>query len=418
MTAIRDLPGIAHLTGVLRNPSQPIPVFLAAAGPSLDSIAPLFPEISKRCVVVAVDTSLKLIRDAGVDPDFAVVVDPQYWNSRHLDRAFAPRTCLIAESAVYPPVLRHPFQRAFLCASLFPLGEFVENRLDPKGRLGAGGSVAATAWDFARRLGPSALWIGGLDLAFPDLKTHFKGALFENRALAESTRFNPLETWSVRALGDGKPFQAPSASGGFVLTDRRLSLYAAWFESRIQRVPELPNYRLSDEGIAIAGLSRVSEKELLALPVQRNHINQRLQEAFIRIEETFNKQRIPRDARYQEALGELLEGLKQINALAEEGFRIADRAYQQRKQCRNPEEPGHYDQDGIFKTLERIDKEIRESAVKDVAGFLFPPFEALEQERAETEPLLRYLEVSANLYRSLKETAKYNLDVLEKCTKG
>ena len=187
--AIRDLPGISRLAGCLAAPArQPgaeaFPVLLAAAGPSLDEIAPYVRDLAERCVIVAVDTSLRFFLDRDIDPDFVVAVDPQYWNGRHLDRCPAPCTCLIAESAVYPPVLRHPFSRIFLCASLFPLGGFIEDRLDPKGKLGAGGSVATSAWDFARILRPSALWIAGLDMAFPGLKTHFQGALFEDRVLA------------------------------------------------------------------------------------------------------------------------------------------------------------------------------------------------------------------------------------------
>ncbi|MDR2103460.1 MAG: DUF115 domain-containing protein, partial [Treponema sp.] len=286
--AVRDLPGIAHLENcLLRAPGEPFPVFLAAAGPSLDRLEPFLGAVAERCVILAVDTSLRFLLKRGIDPDFAVAVDPQYWNARHLDRAPARRTALIAESAVYPPVLRHPFRRIFLCGSLFPLGRFIEDRLDPKGALGAGGSVAAAAWDFARILGASSIWIAGLDLAFPELKTHFKGALFEDRALAESLRLNPLETWSVRALRDGRPFHAPSADGGRVLTDQRLSLYAAWFENRFRQFPQIPNYRLSAEGIALSGISPSSPQALLALPIRRREINRTLEEVFTRIDGAF-----------------------------------------------------------------------------------------------------------------------------------
>ncbi|MDR2485444.1 MAG: DUF115 domain-containing protein [Treponema sp.] len=416
MTAIRDLPGINRLAGILRTLPAPIPVFLAAAGPSLDSIVPFLPEIRKRCVVVAVDTSLRLILEAGVDPDFAVVVDPQYWNSRHLDRAPAPRTCLIAESAVYPPVLGHPFERAFLCASLFPLGGFIEDRLDPKGRLGAGGSVATAAWDFARILGTSAVWIAGLDLSYPGFKTHYKGALFEHRALAESNRFNPLETWSVKALRDGRPFYGPSATGGSVLTDHRLSLYAAWFENRFQDAPEPRNYRLSGEGFAISGLITASIEELLALPVRRDEINQGMNRVFAQVDEDFNHpDRITRrSAQYQAVLKELFEGLERIKSCAEEAAETAESACRRFK-SRNgkPEQtPAHQERERIFRKLDETNKRITESTVKDVAGFLFSPVP--EPERIETASFSRYLESSAKLYRSLAEAAGYNLEVLRR----
>ncbi|MCL2374654.1 MAG: DUF115 domain-containing protein, partial [Treponema sp.] len=224
LQAVRDIPGISRLEGILAG--RDIPVFLAAAGPTLDAAGPMIGEIAKRCVIVAVDTSLRFLLSRSVDPDFVVSVDPQYWNYRHLDRAAAAKTWLVAESAVYPPVLRGEFGGIFLCGSFFPLGRFIEEKVDPKGDLGAGGSVATSAWDFARLLGAKAVWIAGLDLSFPELKTHFRGAVFEERSHAESMRFGTGETWNFRALRDGQPFQAKRQGGGEVLTDKRLSLYA------------------------------------------------------------------------------------------------------------------------------------------------------------------------------------------------
>ncbi|MDR1788490.1 MAG: DUF115 domain-containing protein [Treponema sp.] len=273
LPALRDLPGVCRLEGLLEGAA---PVFLAAGGPSLDDAGPFLRDAWERCLVIAVDTSLRFLLARGIAPDFVVSVDPQYWNYRHLDRQDAPETSLVAEPAVYPPCLRRPFAGVFLAGSSLPLGRRVEERVDRKGDLAAGGSVAATAWDFARTLRPSSIWIAGLDLAFPGLKTHFKGAVFEDRALAESARLCPAETWALRALLGGQPFRARDTDGGQVLSDRRLSLYAAWFASRFERYPGLANYRLrppgSPPGLAVEGLSDASPDALRALPRRREAI--------------------------------------------------------------------------------------------------------------------------------------------------
>ncbi|MCL2480011.1 MAG: DUF115 domain-containing protein, partial [Treponema sp.] len=119
LPAIRDMPGIGRLKNLLQG--SDIPVFLAAAGPTLDVTSGIMPEIAKRALVIAVDTSLRFVLGTGTEPDFAVSLDPQYWNFRHLDRTKTANTCLIAESAVYPACLRHPFKSVYLCGSLFPL---------------------------------------------------------------------------------------------------------------------------------------------------------------------------------------------------------------------------------------------------------------------------------------------------------
>ncbi|GHV94527.1 hypothetical protein AGMMS50293_08470 [Spirochaetia bacterium] len=445
MSAIRDLPGISRLTGfaaaihtpcagggtvaanaatadtvaspdVTRSGAEALPVFLAAAGPGLDSVGPLLPEISRCCIVVAVDTSLRFLIKHGVDPDFVLVVDPQFWNSRHLDRSSGHRTRLIAESAVYPPVLRLPFKGIYLCGSLFPLGSFIEQRVDPKGPLGAGGSVATTAWDFARTLGAQDIWIAGLDLAFPGLKTHFRGALFEDRSHAESGRRSPAETWLVRALRDGIPFLAPAASGGQVLTDRRLSLYAAWFENRFHRHPEVRNHSLSPSGLAIAGLEPVDAATLLALPDRREEINQRLDAAFSRIENDFfaPEESRRRTERYENAVSTLLHGLENIKNAAEKGAKNAEQAM---RRSLNPSE-----QKKILANLDEITQAITQSEVKEVAGFLFPPAEVANMSRegapADTQspgdPFRAYLKSSVRLYRSLAEAAEFNLRELKR----
>jgi hypothetical protein len=349
-----------------------------------------------------------------VDPDFAVVVDPQYWNARHLDRSAAPRTHLISESAVYPPVLRHPFRGRFLCGSLFPLGRFIEVRLDPKGDLGAGGSVATTAWDFARVLGASSIWIAGLDLSFPELKTHFRGALFEDRSHAESSRRIPAETWVFRALRDGRPFLAPAAGGGQVLTDHRLSLYASWFEHRFREYPAVRNYSLSPGGLAIAGLEAASPEELLALPERRDEINQRLETLFSTIKSDFTGPEAVRQRaeQYEKAQKILLDGLRDIKARAEEAAEWAGTALRRSRHV----VPQAAEQDRILKKLDRANRAIADSEVREVTGFLFPQASELEAglRPGITDPFLHHLEFSALFYRALAEAAGYNLKALLK----
>ncbi|MCL2068205.1 MAG: DUF115 domain-containing protein [Treponema sp.] len=406
MDAIRDLPGISALEGI----ADSAPVFLAAAGPSLDLLREHLPEIHRRCIVIAVDTSLRFFVKNGVHPDFVLIVDPQFWNSRHLDRCAqicAQHTCLVAESAVYPPVLKLPFKRRYLCGSLFPLGEFIEKRVDPKGRLGAGGSVATTAWDFARHLGAKQIWLAGLDLAFPGLKTHFRGALFEEISLSESHRTKPAETWLLRALRDGLPFSAPSTSGGQVLTDRRLSLYAAWFENRFSQHPEISNYSLFSGGLAINGLESKNIEDLIALPVRRGEIDERLETIFAHIEASFFKpqEKNARDERYKKAVSTLLGGLQRVKTAAERGKATAEKALKTR--------PNPIERDKILKIMDEVARIIANSEVKEAAGFLFPPAESAETEGKEGDPFNIFLKSSAALYRSLAQAVEANLGELE-----
>ena len=402
MNAIRDLPGISRLAALAAQEEaapqgKPLPVFLAAGGPSLDGIAAALPEIRKRCIVVAVDTSLGFMQRNGVHPDFALVVDPQFWNSQHLHRCTGSHTRLVIESAAYPPVLRLPFKGMYLCGSLFPLGKFIEERVDPKGELGAGGSVATSAWDFARILGAREIWIAGLDLAYPGLKTHFRGARFEEKALSQSRRIHPAETWLLHALREGGPFSAQAMSGGQVLTDHRLSFYAAWFENRFRQFPGVRNFSLSPDGLAISGLEPAAAGAILELPPRRKEIDERLEAAFSRIEnDFFDQEEIRRRAeRYNVAVAALRGGLEKITAACKKGEAIAARALRS---------PGAADEKTLA-ALDEINSFITGSEVKDISGFLFPA-EALAGTEEAGDGLRTYLESSIRLYRSLAEAVE------------
>ena len=438
MSALRDYPGISRLEGLvckeqktesgeqrtINNSQSAFPVFLAAAGPSLDNIKPLLRDIYDRCVIVAVDTSLRFFLQNGIQPDFVVVVDPQFWNSRHLDRCIslldnqqadrsqassvcgAFRTALIAETAVYPTIMSLPFKNKFVCSSMFPLGTFVEILVDPKGRLAAGGSVATSAWDFARTLGAQEIWIAGLDLAFPGLKTHFRGARFEVLSNSKSCRFNPVEKWVVRALRDGFPFKANSAAGGQVLTDKRLSLYAAWFENYFSKYPHVKNFSLFQKGISIQGIQPADTEKFLALPRRRDEIDKCVNEAFSKIENEFNAppEKQTRRERYKNAVSELNNGLENVKNEAAKGVEIARHAINNKISIS--------EQDKIFKDLEAIMRHVTGSKFIEITDFmaLFVEDEKDERKSIEgEEPFRIYLNTCLELFLKVLKAAEFYL---------
>jgi hypothetical protein len=310
---------------------------------------------------------------------------------------------------VYPPLLRHHFGGIFLCGSFFSLGRFIEARVDQKGELGAGGSVATSAWDFARRLGGGQIWIAGLDLSFPELKTHFKGARFEEKSHVESGRFSPAESWNFRALRDGQPFRARRQGGGTVLTDKRLSLYAAWFEHRFSQFPDTRNYSISPGGLEIKGLEYSLPEDFLTLPFRRKEIDILLEEAYAEIDEDFGSAGAKkiREESFEKARNSLLEGLHYIKTLAEDAAEQAGSAALRNRL-------GHLsnlEQEKALKNLDAANKTIAKSDVKEIAGFLFPETNGWEEEiAAKTQDALgRHLEFSARFYRALADSASLNL---------
>ena len=227
-------------------------------------------------VVVSVNTSLRACRERGVEPDFTVVVDPQFWASRSLDWTLAVDGVLVAEPSTCPRVFRRETEKFFLCSSLFPLGETLEAAFGEKGRLGAGGSVSTSAWDLARLIGARPLYAAGLDLGFPGMRTHCRGSYPESMWLAAADRFAPVEASGFHALRDIGLFPTRSAGGGVTATDRRMLLYKWWFENQLRMHPECEAMTLSPQGVAISGMPVARIEDALGLPIVRPEIDRRM----------------------------------------------------------------------------------------------------------------------------------------------
>jgi hypothetical protein len=405
---IRDLPGIKQLSGLFD-----FPALLLAAGPSLNGLRGKLKPLAERCIVVAVDTALRFLRDEGVTPDFVVSVDPQYWNTRHLDRCLPEKSVLIAESAVYPGALRNrpPESRAFLCGSLYPLGSFIEKYVGDKGRLGAGGSVASTAWDFAvslvcRAAHPS-IYIAGLDLAFPEFATHYKGALFEENSHVTATRFLPAETNSFHALRDGVPFFAESADGNRVLTDKRLNLYASWFENQMLNRKNINNFRISGMGLAIKGLKTVDTDEILALPPCRPAILELFKQIMDRIFREWNDktEKEARTARYQAAQGALLDGLEAILNITQPILRDIQE-FERLNASTNLNKRG-----ALLKKINDANNAVLKSDVKPIAGFLFPDIDTAAG--PGTADFNQYMAFTKKVYTEINDGIEFTLSAVK-----
>lgn len=389
-------PGVDRLAGLFRG----IPAVVLAAGPSLDLALPHIAEISRRAVVVCVDTALRSLLRSGSEPDFLVVVDPQYWNWRHLAGLSSPASFLVSETAAWPAVFRQARRGAFLGGSLFPLGRRIEAFAGAKGQLGAGGSVATSAWDLCRIMGCAPVWMAGLDLSYPGGQTHARASLFEQRALASGSRLAPASSAQAEALVGGSSFEAPSADGATVRTDQRMTLYAWWFESRFSRPLSPATRSLSESGLGIPGLERGSVEGLLSLPERRAEIDEALGRAAGMARPDGETARAAAD--FEAGLASLLAQLESIARTVEEAAVAAARGRSAFGSGGDPSD--------CIRVLERADESLLALEARDVAGFLLPPLAELLGGGARD--LGESLAQSEALYRKLGESARYHLAVL------
>ncbi|MDY3755780.1 MAG: 6-hydroxymethylpterin diphosphokinase MptE-like protein [Treponema sp.] len=405
----RNLEFLATCDGVKRyeNLGWNLDACVVGAGPSLDEILPHLKEIKERCLLIAVDTALRACLRVGVEPDFVVLGDPQYWNARHLAGLSSPSSVLVTEVAAYPSVFRFPCQEVVLCSSLYPVGKFFSSHGLDKGELGAGGSVATSAWGLARLCGCRRIFLAAVDLSFPGKRTHAHGSTFEEKTHQNSTRLMPSQHSQVSALFSADISVKKSYTGEPVITDQRMELYAWWFESKVAAHPETKNFSLTPQSLAIPGIEAFPLESLLQeppCPQERQEFFANQEKARAKFQE--RQQEIKRH--FHQLYSELKDGLFQLYKAARKGLSLCQETLVLQD---GPNFEAAFSR--IISQLATIDQAIRTSPYHESAALAFPSQQQLdmlyEQAGLSSNPQRATLEKSRILYQRIMEAlAEYN----------
>lgn len=368
---------------------------LVAAGPSLESLLPHIKELSQRLVIIAVDTSYRNLAAHGVDADFLVVTDPQYWNTRHLDFCDISPSILITDSSTHPRALRDYPGPLFMSRSPFPLAGFFEDGfLDIS--LKSGGSVATAAWDLAFVLGCTSLFCAGLDLGFPGKQTHCRGSFFEERVNYLSLRTAGPEQWSWQALHSAPLSITEDYRGMPILTDQRMSVYAAWFKEQMVLRPD-STFNLSPRGAAISGLEHRSWKELKRFP--------RIRQTIEEIKKTLSKkQGNDKKMEMKDRLESLILSLDKALVPVKKALVITRELKKAFAKGEELEE--------MLTELEKLDEQIVLEGAKEIGGFLIQPhLKKIEEDSPGTGEEI--IENSLKLYSQLSRSLQFHRDIFE-----
>ncbi len=395
MPMLSRAPGIYHL----KDRFTGYPGLLLAAGPGLNGLVPHLKELRERMLLICVDTALKPCLDAGVEPDFTILTDPQYWNTRHLDRCRLEKSLLVSDVSSYPSVFRKTRGKIFFCSTPFPLGQYLEERTEIKGKLKSGGSVATAAWDLIRQMGISDIFCGGLDLSFPDKQTHYRGSTFEERVHTLSHRFSTPETHGWHALYSGNPYRTENYRDQAVYTDQRMKIYISWFEQQMADYPRIHTGNLSDKGVKITGMPYQPPEKLMELP--------RCRDALDEILESLREVSVPvSPVQVKNVIFQLIEELQDLSELTNRGWEISRNIPENTVDSRT------------LKELETIDSKLLSSGNKEIIGFFILPLleEFLAEASVQSSPS-QSMENSRTLYRNLTESLNFQIKQLEKAKK-
>lgn len=398
-----EIMNTARDAGEWRERLKGMPAVVVAAGPSLDEVLPFMPGIAERSIVISSDTAARALLRREVVPDFIIIVDPQYWNSRHLDGLDLSKSILISESATHPDVFRHRYLDVFFSGSVFPLGSFLEGENEGRYRLGAGGSVATTAWDFARFTGADPILTAGLDLGFPDERPHFRGCYFEERLFSVNCRTSPYEELLYRYMQGGDPFQSENFDGNPVTTDRRLVVYKQWFEEQLAYRSTVSTASLSRRGVRIEGMDLYTPQNVLSWPAIRDRLRIRLNEVL-----QHEPERAPSS---YDRLETLLKDLQQLKTVALRGMSLTEGI------LNSLPSSGSEELTEQLRQLDELDRAILQVSGRQVAAFLLTPLlDEIERTHDHEADLSSVLSISLRLYREIVSSACYHLNLFSNYT--
>ena len=137
---------------------------VVGAGPSLDVTLPLIKEGFPKPLVVAADSALRALKDAGVDPDFVVSIDPEKSHDSCTSIDHRPGIAILSTQSHSSWPQRWGENVRYLSGRVMT-EDWLAGKGIPKTSLLAVNNAGLAAMLVAEFLGPSAIMLVGMDLA-------------------------------------------------------------------------------------------------------------------------------------------------------------------------------------------------------------------------------------------------------------
>jgi hypothetical protein len=158
---------------------------ITAAGPSLDSQLPRLRAERSGVFLIATDTSLPALLNAGLEPDGVLSIDCQHISYQHFFCGLPRETVLFLDLAS-PHAVAARSEKSVFFASGHPLAQYIRSTWRPLPNLDASGAnVTYAAFSLAENLGASEITLYGADFSYPGGRTYARGTyiypFFEKR---------------------------------------------------------------------------------------------------------------------------------------------------------------------------------------------------------------------------------------------
>lgn len=257
-----------------------IPAIVVAAGPSLDKNISQLNRAKGRALIIAVDTALKPLAQAGILPDISVTADPGKPLSLFDDERIKEVPLIFDFSSNEKIKNIHNGIRIYYNTEGTLVSKYMSMFQRNSLQLESGGSVAHVAFSLAQRLGFKTIIFVGQDLAYPNDKGHAEAA------------FGGGEENDVKNQNKVL-FEVEDIYGGKVKTEYNMDKYRIWFERAVLTYTDIKFIDATEggakkKGMEIMTLGEAIEREcLLKESVDFQDIISRTEHIFSKEEQRF-----------------------------------------------------------------------------------------------------------------------------------
>ena len=241
---------------------------IVSTGPSLTKQLPLLKEVQENALIFAADSAYKILREAGINPDFVLSMERVHWTSEFFREDWGGESLFILSS------LTHPKSVEFLEKNgknfMLVLRPFYFEKalnLDDYGYLGEGASVANMAYELAAALRFERIFFIGQDLAY------------DKTGLSHAREYFYLKDHEGDFKQDAGKFLSPAYGGAGVVESSLVWTLFRWgLERDIERAKILgvQTFNATEGGARIKGTVEKPFSECCAEFLQKREEKKRL----------------------------------------------------------------------------------------------------------------------------------------------
>ena len=219
-------------------------IAVVAAGPSLDENLERLKSWQGKKTIIAVGTVFRKLIRAGIRPDLVMICDPTDLVARQINGVEEEKVPLFLNACANFRCARRYKGPKYLFFSAFCKDAVEYAQKHDQELFASGGTVTANAIMFAVKFHAKAVYLVGVDLAFPGGLSHASDTLQRHQADVSRMR------------------QIPGVGGQTVYADDLFVGYRENIENYIQKHQEIRWYNLSAIGAHIGGTIEIGNGEL------------------------------------------------------------------------------------------------------------------------------------------------------------